>query len=87
VTTSLGITLSVRSARVKNRRAAVASVRAERHVDNLAVLIDGPVDVAPHAVDLHGWVGRAARCLLCRSFSVRPPAEPDGLVSEHPALQ
>jgi hypothetical protein len=51
------------------------------------VLVEGPVHVAPHAVDLDGWVGRAARCLLCRSFSVRPPAEPDRLVSEHPALQ
>jgi hypothetical protein len=24
-----------------------------------------------------GWVGRAARCLLGRSFSAQPPAEPD----------
>jgi hypothetical protein len=28
-----------------------------------------------------GWVGRAARFLLCRSFSARPPAEPDVMVS------
>jgi hypothetical protein len=27
------------------------------------------------------WVGRAARFLLCRSFSARPPAEPDVMVS------
>ena len=28
-----------------------------------------------------GWVGRTARCLVVRSFSVRPPAEPDVMVS------
>ena len=33
------------------------------------------------------WVGRTARCPLGGSFSVRPPAEPDWPVSEHPALQ
>ena len=29
-----------------------------------------------------GWVGRAARCLLGRPFSARPPAEPDVTVSQ-----
>jgi hypothetical protein len=27
------------------------------------------------------WVGRAARCLLGKPFSARPPAEPDVMVS------
>ncbi len=33
------------------------------------------------------WVGRTARGPLGGSFSVRPPAEPDWPVSEHPALR
>jgi hypothetical protein len=28
-----------------------------------------------------GWVGGAARCLLGKPFSARPPAEPDVMVS------
>jgi hypothetical protein len=52
VTTSLGVTLSVRSARVKNRRAAAACRRCESSTsDDLAVLVDRPVDIAPPAVD------------------------------------
>jgi hypothetical protein len=48
----------------------------EQHVNDLTVLVDGAVDVAPDPVDLDGWVGRAARRLLCRSF-------PCGLASGH----
>jgi hypothetical protein len=33
------------------------------------------------------WVDRAARCLWCRSFSARSPAEPRGHLSMHEALQ
>jgi hypothetical protein len=34
-----------------------------------------------------GWVGRAAKVPVARSFSSRPPAEPDLMVPDHPALQ
>ena len=37
--------------------------------------------------DLTKRVGRTARGPLGGSFSVRPPAEPDWPVSEHPALR
>jgi hypothetical protein len=58
-----------------------------QHVDDLAELVDRPVQVCPPAGDLDSRVGRGARCLLGRPFSPRPPAEPGWLVSEHPAPQ
>jgi hypothetical protein len=53
VTTSDGLTLSVVMARLRNRRAAGAiPLRRYQYVDDLPVLVDGAVDVAPHAGDL-----------------------------------
>ncbi len=46
----------------------------------------GSPSVWKHQAAFH-WVGRAARCLLGRSFSARPPAEPRGHLSMHVALQ
>jgi hypothetical protein len=41
-------------ARLKNRRAALrVSLRGDEHVDDLSELVDGSVDVAPLAGDLH----------------------------------
>jgi hypothetical protein len=54
VTTSIGITFRVRNARMNNPtggRGVPAS--REQDVDDLAVLVDRPVDVPPPAVDLH----------------------------------
>jgi hypothetical protein len=51
VTTSLGVTFSVRSARVKNGGGRGVPVRREQHVDDLTVLVEGLVHVAPHGVD------------------------------------
>ena len=39
------------------------------------------------AIDVANWVGHAARCLACRSFSAWPPAEPRGHLSVYEALQ
>ena len=39
------------------------------------------IPVRPWWTESYRWVGRAARCLLIRSFSARPPAEPDVMVS------
>lgn len=38
---------------MKKLDAAAVSRRRDQHVDDLAVLVDGPVDVAPRPVDLH----------------------------------
>jgi hypothetical protein len=38
-------------------------------------------DAAAAFADPGRWVGRAARCLLGKPFSARPPAEPDVMVS------
>ena len=53
VVTSAGA-VAPASARVKNRRAAVLSrFGREQHVDDLAELVDCPVQVTPPAEDLH----------------------------------
>ena len=41
----------------------------DQNVDDLPELIDRSVQIDPPSGDFHRWVGRAARCLWCRSFS------------------
>jgi hypothetical protein len=54
VTTSTGITLNVVSARRKNRRGCGRlPVRRDEHVDDLPVLVDGPIHVPPDSIDPH----------------------------------
>jgi hypothetical protein len=85
VTTSVGVTVNVSSARRKNRRAGVCIPPAgDKHVDDLPVLVDGPVHVAPHPVDLDvclvnepavaGRVAAEPRCI--REQRREPPYPP-----------
>ncbi len=46
----------------------------------------GSPSACKHQAARH-WVGRAARCLLGRSCSVRPPSEPRGHLLMHVALR
>jgi hypothetical protein len=53
VTTSLGVTLQMVKARWKKPAGAVGvAAGGDEHVDDLPVLVDGAVDVAPDTVDL-----------------------------------
>ena len=60
----------------------------DQHIDDLAVLIDRPVQVGPAPGDLDVRVGSGRGAVsvfrLIRFFG--PPAEPDVPVPEHPAL-
>ena len=56
------------------------SFLCDEDVNDLAKLVDRPVQTDPPPGDFDGWVRRTARWLWCRSFSVRPPAEPVMLI-------
>jgi len=56
------------SAGVKNGGFQISPL-ADEDVDDLAVLVDRPIEIRPPSGDFDGWVGGAARCLWCRSFS------------------
>ncbi len=64
------------------------SVPGDEHVNDLAVLVDGPVDVAPDAVDLHiclinepavadGMPSRPGRVDQLRREALHPPEQRD----------
>jgi hypothetical protein len=57
----------------------------ERVDDSLVVLIAALQPVK--GVVPGGWVGRAARCQRGLVLSARPPAEPDLMFPDYPALQ
>jgi hypothetical protein len=73
VITSHGVTYSSRSVRVKNRRGVAAN--QDQHVDDLAALVDGLVDVAPDAVDVDvGLVDEPPALVRADGIGRRQPA-------------
>jgi hypothetical protein len=76
-----------RAGEERPRRRGVAAF-ADEDVDDLTVLIDRPVQLAPAAGNLDVGVGsgRGAVSVFRLIRFLGPPAEPDVPVPEHPAL-